>query len=1066
MKKNKILAGISALVMGATMMAGTAMSASATTFTDHDSNTMNGTFYAYWDSDYADNTSDIKPGTYVFPLYRCQSGEGLGNLANNGTQHFNGQAKLVVKDDYTQELTIAVENWSYYEAFVPMDQNYNSFFGTGEDALYPNLEDVFPKKLVDSLIDDGNENAEEYSTSDCVQSSVDNFFMYGEEKYGDIIVDADTNASMNCAYVTFEIRDYREEIYVATWTNKQINGAYCSGIELVLDTTDFYSANDIINRVENGTIDYRLRLASSWNKYTTTNSITYNNTSAGNVSYNIFDSITITKDEENKKVNAKYHINSSYASNVGTFQTLSSINDYEYDDANAWILYKNAEKSSLPVDEDGCIELTYDYSNLDNLIFGDYIYFTYSKTTLTKKNIYYCQPVLAPPITTKTIVDEETGVRITLNSNQVEDIDNIELAIQKNAEDEFSNHYVTGAFVKDESEWYRVNLIDKTTQEKVTITGSVRLEFPLSETITDATKSSYAFGAYTSSGQLKDKTAPVVDTTNHYWVRENETELNGSFYHVLKCRANETEKIYNLSDGVYEAEAYLYKRTAETPTVSMANDALVHDVRIVVKNGVKTVYFKAQEMAGYGYLGALVCNDSEPNSVYADSIIYTKYAMSDELTLLDNCGYDPATEWGCVEGGILTLIEGSYSTDSDDEPFYNVAVSAPPMARMGNSSFSDIRVDQLTAKLVFVNVNPSSDTEEKVKSDYPYDKSALLHKVRNTESLYNSQKYSATTFAALRSVLDDALTMVENGTASSDDYMNKIANIDEAIANLKEPEVTVSGYQASVADDVTLNYVLNIPEALEDKADNGKLMATITYADGTTKEIAVQAEDEYFVPVSVAPKEIANEISVTIGDGTFTYSVKEYLESVLNSETATDSEKAVAKSLLNYAGFAQDYFKAKNADANAYLSDTKANENVDSTLADITDDAVKAFDAPTLGDNVSFYGASLTCDHDTSIKIYFKVTDDIANHTFTANGETVEAVEAADGIYCITYSGISAKNLAAAYTFSVDGTNFTYGAYNYIYAALNATEVQSGALTELKNMVKAIYYYAEAAKLA
>ena len=51
MKKNKILAGISALVMGATMMAGTAMSASATTFTDHDSNTMNGTFYAYWDSD-------------------------------------------------------------------------------------------------------------------------------------------------------------------------------------------------------------------------------------------------------------------------------------------------------------------------------------------------------------------------------------------------------------------------------------------------------------------------------------------------------------------------------------------------------------------------------------------------------------------------------------------------------------------------------------------------------------------------------------------------------------------------------------------------------------------------------------------------------------------------------------------------------------------------------------------------------------------------------------------------------------------------------------------------------
>ncbi len=52
MKKNKILAGISALVMGATMMAGTAMSASAAdVYTDPDDTTTyvgDGGFYAYY----------------------------------------------------------------------------------------------------------------------------------------------------------------------------------------------------------------------------------------------------------------------------------------------------------------------------------------------------------------------------------------------------------------------------------------------------------------------------------------------------------------------------------------------------------------------------------------------------------------------------------------------------------------------------------------------------------------------------------------------------------------------------------------------------------------------------------------------------------------------------------------------------------------------------------------------------------------------------------------------------------------------------------------------------------
>lgn len=50
MKKNKILAGLSALVMGATMMAGTAMSASAATILNSDG-TLN-TAATYYDEEH------------------------------------------------------------------------------------------------------------------------------------------------------------------------------------------------------------------------------------------------------------------------------------------------------------------------------------------------------------------------------------------------------------------------------------------------------------------------------------------------------------------------------------------------------------------------------------------------------------------------------------------------------------------------------------------------------------------------------------------------------------------------------------------------------------------------------------------------------------------------------------------------------------------------------------------------------------------------------------------------------------------------------------------------------
>ena len=59
MKKNKILAGLSALVMGATMMAGTAMSASAADVYDLNDNYVgDGGFYTIWEDTNNDGVVD------------------------------------------------------------------------------------------------------------------------------------------------------------------------------------------------------------------------------------------------------------------------------------------------------------------------------------------------------------------------------------------------------------------------------------------------------------------------------------------------------------------------------------------------------------------------------------------------------------------------------------------------------------------------------------------------------------------------------------------------------------------------------------------------------------------------------------------------------------------------------------------------------------------------------------------------------------------------------------------------------------------------------------------------
>lgn len=1029
----------------------------------------------------------LEPGVYIAPLYQCRTAGGLDSLLDNEYQHFNGRAKLEVTEDGRQIVTIGVENWDFYEAFVPMNQEYNILFGdeyskNSETAQYICFRDAFPEKLLTQLSENGNKEAESFmQTSEYCTSKVNDFFKYGNIKYGDITVDTDTNHSSDTAYVSFEINDYREEFYVAAWANRPGgDDGYEASRQFVLNYADMYKADVLEQAIESNNVGFRMMVPSSMSKTATYNPVMY---VANNTTSKIFDSVStkvITDEQNNKKVIATYHVSDSYPK-TDNFVKLCGVSETEVTDSSAWSLYSRAITDPLTLSEERNLTIEYEYNSIDDLIFGEYIYFEDKTNAFTKRNVCYGQPVLAPIDETCELVDETTGVKVSFKTSQVQTPENISLKVESKPIDDTTKSIVEYGYTNDTSNWYKIELIDTSTGNCANFVGGINVQIPLPENMTSENRNNYITKLLTTYGEIDSN--PVLDYESEYWLDNNEVYADGTLYYfIMNLAENDTERIKNLSDGIYSAEAFLFKSGPTVPTYSMANGALNHKVYIVVENGKERMYFKAQDMSGKGHLGHIMCNDDEAGSAYYDSISYTKFDTLENGELITNSGYDPIAEWGCVEGGILTLIDDSYELDNLNMPCYRVAIGAPPMAAMGGQLYSDIAVDDLGAKLEFFNVEYVAEfTEDNIEAyitnnGYGYDISALTRQVRLAEiKMAEISSYTAESAEALETAYNAAVAAVSDGEGNYDPLNTNNVSSDvieqhclalEA-ANKNVTSISIDGYSASIEENINFNFCFSLNENLSDLASDGNLTATVTNPDGSTETVnVVEATNGYSVTVEVAPKELANDISVTIGDYTFTYSVQEYLEALITNENATDKQKAIAKSLLNYGGYAQDYFVAKNAEVNGYVDTDRANANLtddEKSLATVTP-VVSAFVAPTIGENVSYYGASVTFDNELAAKLYFKVTDDVANHTFNVNGETVTPVDAQNGYYYVAVSGITAPNIGTAYPVTVDEASFNYSIHNYIYSALNATEVSSGKLIELQNLVKSLYLYGEACK--
>ena len=112
------------------------------------------------------------------------------------------------------------------------------------------------------------------------------------------------------------------------------------------------------------------------------------------------------------------------------------------------------------------------------------------------------------------------------------------------------------------------------------------------------------------------------------------------------------------------------------------------------------------------------------------------------------------------------------------------------------------------------------------------------------------------------------------------------------------------------------------------------------------------------------------------------------------------------------------------------------------------------------GTNISYYGASLLFEDRTTVRLYFRVNDDAANHTFTDGTKTYTPIYK-NGLYYIEIDGISPADLDVRYRITVDGTlTVTYGPIDYILRVYN----RDSSAQELKDAVRAMYAYLCAAE--
>ena len=226
---------------------------------------------------------------------------------------------------------------------------------------------------------------------------------------------------------------------------------------------------------------------------------------------------------------------------------------------------------------------------------------------------------------------------------------------------------------------------------------------------------------------------------------------------------------------------------------------------------------------------------------------------------------------------------------------------------------------------------------------------------------------------------------------------------------------------------------------------------------------AVSTDNGYAFPFEISAKNMTDDIRMQLFSGDYelgeeeVFSAYSYANAIISdSETYGAKAVAMAKAMLNYGGYAQEYF--------GYNTGNLANKSLvaeEKDLGSVTADSIVDYKRGEQANDAigRVAGSNLSLKAATTLKIYFELAEgvDASALTFTVNGTEVEVIQNGK-YYQVSIEGIAAHDLDTVYTLTVsDGTNTleaTYSAMTYVYNILSRDRAQ-----ELKDVMAALRLY-------
>ena len=293
--------------------------------------------------------------------------------------------------------------------------------------------------------------------------------------------------------------------------------------------------------------------------------------------------------------------------------------------------------------------------------------------------------------------------------------------------------------------------------------------------------------------------------------------------------------------------------------------------------------------------------------------------------------------------------------------------------------------------------------------------------------------------------------------------------------------VKCDGISLTLGSDISINFYMQLTdEALA----NGKMVFTI--GNRTVEGVSAQLNESnkrYYFACPLNALEMAETVTATFTYGsttyTQTYSVKQYIETILNGKDKqgndySDEMKLLARKIANYGYYAQLYLESIHSSVkigtDGYAQMLYFNQ--DDIDVDKAKELQDNFTATANTANLTFDGRTVYFDSATALNFYVITNDGNAPTATCDKGKNVEVKLYKDKIYIVSVKDITATELGDTFTVTIgegtDSMTLKGSVLDYCAAVINAhrNEAETKDTLAINAMAAFCEYYTAAVEYA